>query len=108
MRKNILWCLLALFMVGCTDQEETKIRVKTDNYCQLDTAKERADFILQCVKDANPHSDEEPEDWIRMCQYMAEDTLCRNVDFEITYGREGSVWTELRRRPMTQITNEDD
>jgi len=45
---------------------------------QCDIAKEeRASFILDCLKNANPKSDEEPEDWISLCEDMAEDIYCK-------------------------------
>lgn len=36
----------------------------------------QAEFILKCIENANPKSDEEPEDWITICQAMSEDLFC--------------------------------
>ena len=43
------------------------------NNCQK---KEQAVFVLECIKNANPKSDEEPEDWIGDCKTMSNDLFC--------------------------------
>lgn len=78
------------------------------HHCTPDTAQQRADFILRCVEGANPKSDEEPEDWIRHCQYMAEETLCsiqtitiveRCAHGESLFGS-CTYWMEVSREPI--------
>ena len=46
------------------------------HYNECDPA-EVADFALTCIENANPKSDEEPEDWIDKCQNMAMNLLCK-------------------------------
>ena len=77
--KLLIVLLSVLLCVACSDNSEKgKVREieARQNYCTADTSKDRAEFILQCLKNANPKSDEEPEDWIYQCKEMAEDTLC--------------------------------
>ncbi|MGJ8687317.1 MAG: hypothetical protein ACSHWQ_07550 [Spongiibacteraceae bacterium] len=68
----------ALLATGC-DGELGQMRTieRLETYCQTDTSAARAEFILQCIENANPKSDEEPEDWITKCQHMAEASLCQ-------------------------------
>lgn len=99
--KTIIIIAAILSLVACSDPNETKTKVMIDNHCTDASKEARADFILQCLNNANPKSDEEPEDWIRECQYMAEDTLCEQKRFEITYrcnGSSGCFWSESSRK----------
>ena len=99
--------LVALLCTACTNPDETRVFLKTDNYCKKDTTQKRVDFILQCIANANPKSDEEPEDWIRECQWMAEDTFCDKAVFEVTerYGDSSRChWCEVSRRPKELLT----
>ena len=77
MKKSIV-LLMLLLVASCGESEFGKTResVEVENFCTPETSKERSEFILQCIKNANPKSDEEPEDWLYQCQNMAEDTLC--------------------------------
>lgn len=78
-------CFSALLVAGCDGgKDEVFIRYELDNLCGSDTTEARSVFILSCIKNANPSSDEEPEDWIRQCQYMAEDTYCPKESVKIT------------------------
>lgn len=100
-KKMILFAVALLAVSGCTNEHETRVLIRTDNHCTSETVKERADFILQCVENANPKSDEEPEDWIRDCQRMAEDTFCESRVFEITQvcgHKGGCLWFEESRK----------
>lgn len=78
---KIITMIIFLMLVGCSDYEEV-IQI-TDNHCTAESKAERAGFILQCVQGANPKSDEEPEDWLRVCQGMAEDTYCEMRTYDV-------------------------
>ena len=102
MMLSVIFLILMVSLSGCTDRNNTRIIYKYDTYCNMDSAPDRAEFILQCIKNANPRSDEEPEDWITKCQYMAEKTLCPKVKIEITQrcgSSGGCIWIEQSRRP---------
>lgn len=94
-----LICFSLVFVVGCDSGPETRVSESNETYCTKNTATERSEFILQCIKNANPNSDEEPEDWIRQCQWMAEETICEKRTMVITEFRRGSgyVWQETSR-----------
>ena len=94
--------LLLLLVAGCTDINGTRVIERDETYCQMDSSEARSKFILQCIKNANPQSDEEPEDWILKCQDMAEETLCPVILMQITQVcGEGARcrWSEVSRKP---------
>ena len=46
---------------------------------------EQAKFVLTCIKNANPKSDEEPEDWIYECKNMSLDMFCTKKSYGYFY-----------------------
>lgn len=75
MKYTIVFTLLVL--IGCGDYPKERT-IKADRLvCSENTIESRSEFILTCIKNANPKSDEEPEDWIKICQEMAEKTFCQ-------------------------------
>ena len=97
--KTILAAVLIVGLVGCYDKGPRDYNLRIPN-CKQDTAKERAEFILACIKNANPKSDEEPEDWVKLCQTMAEETLCEITPFKVTMMYKGGIWVEEKRQPI--------
>lgn len=77
MIKLLVIGLVGVLLTGCSSEEGMQ-RVITDyeKHCTQDTMTKRAEFILSCIENGNPKSDEEPEDWIGKCKEMAEDTYC--------------------------------
>ena len=77
-RAFALSILIALLTVaGCSDDVGmTRQITDYEKHCTQDTVDSRARFILDCIENANPKSDEEPEDWITDCRHMAEETYC--------------------------------
>lgn len=74
-----LWNALCLafmvtnFATGCRDKTaDVERRCMPDD----DLMQQRADFVLQCANNANPRSDEEPEDMLRECDRIAGTTFC--------------------------------
>jgi len=47
-----------------------------ERFCPEESIPKRAEFVLQCVKNANPMSDEEPEDMVAECGHTAEKIFC--------------------------------
>ena len=87
--KKTLFVLLLFFFIplsGCGDSSlgDKRKKLTSRNYCDDSTIEKRAEFILRCIKYANPLSDEEPEDWIMKCQTMAEKTFCPFSMVEVT------------------------
>lgn len=69
---------LFLFMlIGCSSSDV--VFTRTIQSCDNSTTEKRAQFTLECIENANPKSDEEPEDWIMICKTMAEATYCKNT-----------------------------
>lgn len=101
MTKLIIATVVSLFILSGCSKGETRVVEKQAHHCTQESSKERADFILQCINNANPKSDEEPEDWIRHCQYIAEETLCEEKTMLITeecLANLGCVWFEVDRK----------
>ena len=98
---KMIFAILVLLLSGCSDSNRVhRDRIKTTNDCHSKSAEKRASFILQCIESGNPKSDEEPEDWIGMCQEMAEDTLCAKRFYEVTEEQQnGGWWKEISRQP---------
>ena len=93
--------LTVLLLAACSKGELRSLE-KNAHHCAMESSEKRADFILQCIKNANPKSDEEPEDWIQKCQRMAEETLCPEVTMVITErcaSDMGCFWIEVNRKP---------
>ena len=42
---------------------------------------EQSKFVLECIKNGNPKSDEEPEDWIYMCKTMSLSMFCKTEKY---------------------------
>lgn len=102
MNKIMMILVVGLFLSGCGNAEdETIIQYEYDTWCTVETTDKRAKFIVECIANANPKSDEEPEDWIRSCQYMGEDTFCEKKEIKVTLFRAGGSNT------FWKITNKE-
>lgn len=98
--KALVFLAIAL-SVGC-DKGEIRTLERNDNFCTTESKEERAHFILQCIENANPKSDEEPEDWIVKCEDISTRTFCKEITVMITQecsSNLGCIWREIRRRP---------
>lgn len=76
--KAALISMFCMAIAGCGKGDVRKFEV-SEIYCTQESSEKRAEFILSCIKNANPVSDEEPEDWIMKCQAMAERTICPRI-----------------------------
>lgn len=70
--------ILLLILVGCSLEKDEKL---IDNriwqyYCSYETQDKRAKFTTDCIKNANPMSDEEPEDMISGCIRASQNLYC--------------------------------
>ena len=78
----VLICLIALS--GCEKPFEEYAEVKTKTVCNESDSDKRAAFILQCIFNANPKSDEEPEDWLNKCENFSNNLFCKKMAVEVT------------------------
>lgn len=54
--------------------------LKYEHRCTTEEQREKlATWVAQCIKDANPMSDEEPEDWVYQCEITGSKMLCEEV-----------------------------
>lgn len=81
MKKLLLLLALITFLAGCE-----RIVVTSEYQCNKDTLEQRASFTLDCIKNANPMSDEDPEDWIAVCEETSIRTYCEKVKGFFTWG----------------------
>lgn len=71
-----------LINLGCNVHMKSEFEASTrSNKKQLVivdncSSKEQQEWVANCIKDANPKSDEEPEDWIRQCFYTSVKLFC--------------------------------
>jgi len=84
MKTTLLIFFIILLLVGCDDYPKEQTVTEDRLNCAQDTVEARSAFILSCLSKANPKSDEEPEDWIKFCQTMAEETICTYQSLIVT------------------------
>ena len=99
--------IVMFIVVLCTGCSKGDVREyeRVEHNCSVESIEKRVDFTLACIANANPKSDEEPEDWIRLCQYMAEATLCPSVTMVITQRCEtnvGCIWRTIKKQPKAE------
>ena len=99
MRKGLIVCFMCLLAAGCSE----RTIVEVDFVCEEDMTEKIAAFTLRCIEGANPKSDEEPEDWIKLCPEMAEKTYCRETQVEFTQWRDcsGCAWRTSKKREIS-------
>ncbi len=86
--------IITLFLLSACDYKSERVIAGMRFICNEASTDNRASFINQCIKNANPKSDEEPEDWIWICQEMAEQTYCPKISVTIRQARNcsGCAW----------------
>lgn len=85
MKTGALFILTALLCACSAGEPHQYTRIKQKVVCGEEVTKLRAEFTLECIKNANPNSDEEPEDWIHKCEDMAENLYCEVIPHKVTY-----------------------
>ena len=102
MKIKLLTILPLLALTAC-GEDEYSTYMRQDLVCDASSVSQRSDFILSCIKNANPKSDEEPEDWIKDCQDMAEETYCELKTVKVTmYKPAGSFWRDIKTEPINK------
>ena len=81
--KYLIIVAIMITLAGCS-KEKNRVVSRIVSDCKPSSKEIRGEFILQCIKNANPNSDEEPEDWIMMCKTMAVATYCDEVTAKVT------------------------
>jgi hypothetical protein len=67
---------IAILLIGCRQEFEVgDVRMSMDTDITCDNEK-RASFVLECIKNGNPMSDEEPEDLVAECQNVSYSMFC--------------------------------
>ena len=57
----------------------SRLQYQNQLHCESADVVLQAKFILNCIANANPKSDEEPEDWLPMCEAMAQRMYCVKI-----------------------------
>ena len=73
--------IASIFIVATLSGCESEMGIErdfitVDRVCADTVSEVIGEFTLHCIDNANPKSDEEPEDWIDMCHEMAVDIYC--------------------------------
>ena len=108
---NLIVCVAAVVSISACDNKvgEVRTRVVVNSECDESTTEKRAAFTLQCIANANPKSDEEPEDWVWLCHRMAEQTYCPEIKYQVfercirassSWPRNCWDWIEQSRRKL--------
>ncbi len=88
-------CQIAL-LTGCgTRDRPPKQADYWENHCDGTKIEARSNFILQCAKNANPMSDEEPEDLVKQCERTSLNLYCPKREVTVTFA-EGSKYTRAK------------
>ena len=74
--------LVCAFMLTACGED---VRYKKVFLCDSTTEDARSKFILDCIKNGNPNSDEEPEDWIPICENISKELHCSKGFERITF-----------------------
>lgn len=75
--KVLITFLTLLLLSGCGVNSDGDIETKVYGwYCSYESQDKRAKFTSECIKNANPMSDEEPEDMIAGCVRAAKEVYC--------------------------------
>lgn len=72
-----LLMFMAIAILAACDEPEMKYTEK--RLCKAESQSRRAQFVLACVKNGNPMSDEEPEDLVSECRDTATEIFCPRV-----------------------------
>lgn len=104
---SLFWAIL---LSGCNsgrfpEPEQVRTIEVYDHYCTADSESKRADFSLKCIKNANPMSDEEPEDWIWECHRMSVSTFCPKITLVKMQRYDGNFWRDISQSPK-KTTND--
>jgi hypothetical protein len=100
---KLITVLVLLFALTACGEDEYATYLRQELVCDASSVSQRSDFILTCIKNANPKSDEEPEDWITYCQDMAKETYCELKTVKVTtYKPAGSYWRNIKTEPINK------
>lgn len=92
MRTRIVldWLIASVFIIGMVvlcgcDKDVNDVRWEKVDQCTAKQNEKLAPWVNECIKNANPKSDEEPEDWIYMCKNMGKEMFCTEVSKPYLY-----------------------
>lgn len=104
--KKIIFVALLFALIGCDDYPQYRNIKAMRKICSDEDIPKKASFILECLKNSNPKSDEEPEDWMPICERMAEKTFCKKETFNVTQRTDCNQcsWqdTEFKKKSKTE------
>ena len=84
---------LGVFLLGCGERWP---HLAYEHRCTTEEAKTAlAAWVAACIKDANPMSDEEPEDWIYQCENTGKRILCEEVPVVVYIPSGSSNWKKV-------------
>lgn len=77
MKKYLAAVVLMALVIGCAPEKKKKTLINWKSKCVTTEDKDKqARFLLDCIKNGNPMSDEEPEDLVSQCEQTSENVVC--------------------------------
>lgn len=108
MRKIIVLVVCALAICGCEEEEKLPYtRLEVHRHCPESIRGDLDRFVLGCIENANPNSDEEPEDWIELCAEMGEKIHCEDRLYRQTYRPIGNYYQRQERILVEDVANDE-
>ena len=71
--------ITAMSLIGCMQPEYQVGDIELYESSETTCSDERPEFILECIKNGNPMSDEEPEDLVEECSSTSWHLFCESV-----------------------------
>lgn len=97
MKKLLTLALLSCSLTACGDSAYPT----TSYVCSAPEDKQAlAAWVSKCIAEANPQSDEEPEDWIRECARVGPELVCP-LQRAVRY-LGGANWTSISCKDAVQ------
>lgn len=104
MKKICILIIIIILFTGCSYSNKKQRILKTSKItCNEKIIKEKSQFILDCIKSVN--TNEEPEDWITLCEEIATKTFCKEVPVILYQETHDDGWTWYTYK--TEYVNEN-
>lgn len=97
MRSALLLMIVTFF--GCNEPGPPRLNYHKE--CTPEQTEKLSTWILECIKNANPLSDEDPEDWISQCERTGKRILCGKIAVVEYQPCGGCSWTSVSCATIT-------
>ncbi len=106
MNRLIMLILSIALLGGCNDEVKTRQFSDIRTICHDSSIENRKNFILECIKNANPYSDEEPEDWIGKCERFSKNLYCKDTRVLVTQNDGKGYFSDVDIQLINEVDSE--